>query len=41
LEIVSDPNHEEYEERMEWLGEEFDPEYFDMEQVNQALKRIR
>ena len=41
LETFSDPNHEEYAERMEWLGEEFDPESFDAEQVNRALKRIR
>jgi len=41
LEIISDPNHEEYEERMEWLGEEFDPESFDVERVNRVLNRIR
>ncbi len=29
LEIINDPEHEEYEERMEWLGGEFDPEDFD------------
>jgi hypothetical protein len=30
LEIINDPAHEEYEERMEWLGGgEFDPEDFD------------
>lgn len=28
LEIMRDPNHEEYEERMEWLGGDFDPEDF-------------
>ncbi len=29
LEIMANQEHEEYEERMEWLGGEFDPEAFD------------
>jgi hypothetical protein len=29
LEIIKDPAHEDYAERMEWLGEEFDSEAFD------------
>jgi hypothetical protein len=33
LEIRNDPKHEYYEERMEWLGEEFDPEKFDPAKV--------
>jgi hypothetical protein len=33
LEILSNPEHEEYEETMEWLGEGFDPEYFDPEEI--------
>jgi len=33
LEIISDPKHEEYEERLEWLGEEFNPENFDPKSV--------
>lgn len=41
LETISDPNHEDYEEMMEWLGGKFDPEAFNMEQVNQSLRRIR
>ncbi|GAG78992.1 unnamed protein product, partial [marine sediment metagenome] len=28
LEIISNPAHEEYEEMMEWLGGEYDPEAF-------------
>jgi hypothetical protein len=28
LDILADPNHAEYEERLEWLGESFDPEAF-------------
>ncbi|AKB52631.1 hypothetical protein MSBRW_3378 [Methanosarcina barkeri str. Wiesmoor] len=29
LEILEDPENEEYEDTVEWLGEDFDPEYFD------------
>jgi len=39
LEILKDPDHEEYEEYMEWLGETFDPEYFDKDEVNKLLRR--
>ena len=41
LDTIRDPEHEEYEEMMEWLGGKFDPEEFDLEGVNQALRRIR
>ncbi|MFQ5770684.1 MAG: plasmid pRiA4b ORF-3 family protein [bacterium] len=33
LEIIKDPTHEEYEEMMEWLGGEFDPEHFEAKKV--------
>jgi hypothetical protein len=33
LEILKNPNHEEYEETLEWLGEDFDPEHFDPKEV--------
>ena len=33
LQIISDPDHEEYEEMKEWLGDEFDPEHFDVKEV--------
>jgi hypothetical protein len=33
LEIIKDKNHEEYEEKIEWLGDEFDPEHFDVKEV--------
>lgn len=38
LEILKQPDHEEYESYLEWLGEEFDPEFFDMKRVNALLK---
>jgi hypothetical protein len=33
LNIVSDPEHEEYDEMIKWLGDEFDPEHFDPDEV--------
>ncbi len=41
LETIKDPNHPRYKEMMEWLVEAFDPEAFDMDQINRELKRIR
>ncbi len=38
LEILSNPEHEEYNEYMEWCGEGFDPKYFDKDEVNEQLK---
>ncbi len=40
LEILNDPDHPEYEERLEWVGGEFDPEEFDAEDVNAALASL-
>jgi len=34
LEILKDPENEEYEDIVEWLGEDFDPEYFDPEDIS-------
>jgi hypothetical protein len=41
--IIKDPLHEEYEEMLEWLGGELDPEYFDVNEVNfrDPDKRLR
>jgi len=41
MEVRSDPKHPEYEDVMEWLGDEFDPDVFDLEETNEVLKRIR
>lgn len=40
LEAVRDPEHPEHEETLEWAGGEFDPEAFDLEEVNRELKRL-
>ena len=37
LEAIKDPSHPEHREMLEWLGGEFDPEVFDIEQTNNAL----
>ena len=34
LEIINDPNHEDYEETLDWLGGKFDPEHFDISEVS-------
>jgi hypothetical protein len=34
LEILKQPDHEEYESYIEWLGGEFDPKSFNKEVVN-------
>jgi hypothetical protein len=39
LEILRQPDHAEYESYLEWLGEEFDPEYFDKNVINKLLKK--
>ncbi|QUL98642.1 MAG: plasmid pRiA4b ORF-3 family protein [Candidatus Fermentithermobacillus carboniphilus] len=41
LEIISNPEHEEYHEMIEWLGGGFDPEVFDLYEVNMRLRQIR
>ena len=39
LEVLSDPSHPEHEEMVEWLGcDDFDPDFFDIDEVNEGLK---
>ena len=38
LDILADPNHPEYEERLEWVEEPIDPEAFDLKNVNKSLR---
>jgi len=39
LEVLKQPAHEEYENIIEWLGGEFDPQYFDKDEINELLRR--
>ena len=41
LEAIADSEHEEHDELLEWVGGEFDPEAFDLAEVNAALRRLR
>lgn len=36
LAAIGDPTHEEHDELQEWLGDDFDPEFFDIDEVNEA-----
>ena len=40
LEAIQDPAHPEHEDMLEWLGGSFDPEEFDLDEVNEKLKTI-
>ena len=41
LEAIQDPNHPEHDDMLEWVGGSFDPEAFNLDEVNRALRRIR
>lgn len=37
LEAIRDPKHKQHEEMVEWAGEDFDPNHFDLEVTNKVL----
>ena len=37
LEAIRDPKHERHDELVEWAGDDFDPNDFDVEETNEAL----
>lgn len=41
LQAIKDPKHEEHEEFLEWVGGDFDPEAFDLDETNKLLKKIK
>jgi hypothetical protein len=41
LEAISNPDHEEHEEMLEWVGDDFDPDAFSMDEVNERLTPIQ
>ena len=41
LEAIADSTHEEHDEMLEWAGGEYDPEGFDLVEVNEALRFIK
>lgn len=40
LKAIQDPEHEEHEDYLNWIGGEFDPEVFDLDEVNYRLQRM-
>lgn len=40
LEAIANPEHEQHEELLEWVGGEFDPEQFDIAEANAALRLL-
>jgi hypothetical protein len=41
LEAIRDPNHPEHEDLLDWVGGEFDPDAFSVEEVNHRLAPIQ
>ncbi len=41
LEALADPKHEDHDMMLDWIGSGYDPEAFDVEKVDRALKRLR
>jgi len=39
LDAMADPEHDRYEELVDWIGHEFDPEEFDTDLVNATFRR--
>jgi hypothetical protein len=40
LEAIADREHPQHEDYLEWIGDEFDPEAFDMDEVNATLRSL-
>ncbi len=41
LESLDDPAHAGHEDARSWLGEDYDPEFFNLEEINARLRRIK
>lgn len=41
LKAIEDPDHEEHESYLDWVGEGFDPKEFDLELVNKRLTGLK
>lgn len=42
LKVIGNPEHPEHQDYLEWVGEEdFDPEYFDLDEINAALEGLQ
>lgn len=41
LEAIKDPDHPEHDAMLDWVGYDFDPEAFDVDEINDALASLR
>jgi hypothetical protein len=41
LKVIKNPQHSEHKSMMEWLGGKFDPQAFDLEQINVCLGQLK
>ena len=41
LQALADANHPEHDEYLEWIGGDFDPEKFDLVEVNHILRSVK
>jgi len=41
LEALADPEHEDHDMMLEWVGGKYDPDAFDVQAVDRTLKRLR
>jgi len=39
LKILNDPDHDDYEDISDWIGDDFDPEEFDIDEINKTLSK--
>jgi hypothetical protein len=37
LRVLKNTSHPEHEEMLEWVGEDFDPEFLDLDDINNCL----
>ena len=40
LKVIGNKKHKEHRAFLEWVGGSFDPEYFDVDEVNKKLRKI-
>jgi len=41
LEAIRDPEHPDHDEMVEWVGGEFDPDAFDLAEINRELQSLK
>jgi len=41
LAAIRDPKHPEHEAMLEWVGGEFDPDAFDLDEINTELQHLK